>query len=332
VSGGLVAVALQIKLTAAVVVPALAVELLFGTPAATRTSWLREAAWALTIWGGTAAGVFAGLVATFGAVPLGILWGTHFSTQMLTHAGGSLGLALWPRLLWCAHPEAFWGTVAALVVLVWRRHWRRLAFPLVWLFTVALVHVCHRPWWPFYYLHFAVPLAWLSGYGIAELFRVAWANAAGRAFRVRLQTYGCLAGGSLLLALVTAYGGDRLWSEAERIHSLPRVEESGLVAKMRQYADRTRWVYTRETIYPFHAGLLVVPELAVLSKKRFWSGQITDEQIWATVRRYRPEQLLLDGRPREPTVQDVVKANYTPVYQDGVNVLYVANELVQDQE
>ena len=176
-----------------------------------------------------------------------------------------------------------------------------------------------------------MPLAWLSGYGIAELFGLAWAKAADWTLRGRFLAYGCLAAATLLLALVTAYGGDRLVSEVKRIRDLPRVQESALVAKMRLYADRTRWVFTRETIYVFHAGLIVVPELGVLSRKRFWSGQITDEQIWAMVKRYRPEQLLLAGEPLEPGITDFVEAGYSLVYRGEGLALYVAKSLVMNE-
>ncbi len=329
-SGGLLAAALQIKLTAAVVVPALAVEILLGAEGLTRGSRVREAVRALGIWVGSVAGAYLGLVAALGTVPPDVLWASHFSAQTLVHAGGSPGLPFWSRL-WFEHVEAVWAAGAGLLILAWRRDWRRLAFPLVWLFTVALIHAHHRPWWPYYYLHFAVPLAWLSGYGIAELFGLAWAKAADWTLRGRFLAYGCLAAATLLLALVTAYGGDRLVSEVKRIRDLPRVQESALVAKMRLYADRTRWVFTRETIYVFHAGLIVVPELGVLSRKRFWSGQITDEQIWAMVKRYRPEQLLLAGEPLEPGITDFVEAGYSLVYRGEGLALYVAKSLVMNE-
>lgn len=325
-SGGLLAAALQIKLTAAVVAPALALEILLGAQGLSRASRLKEAVRALGIWGGSVVAAYLGLVAALGTVPLDVVWASHFSAQTLAHAGGSSGLPFWPRL-WFDHVEAVWAAGAGLLVLAWRRDWRRLAFPLVWLVTVTLIHLHHRPWWPYYYLHFAVPLAWLSGYGVAELFRVAWAKAGERSLRGRLLAYGCLGAATLLLALVMAYGGDRLLSEVERIRELPRVQENALVAKMRQYADRTRWVYTRQTIYPFHAGLIVVPELAVLPFKRFWSGQITDQQIWATVKRYRPEQLLLADGPLDAGISEFVEAGYTRVYQDGEHALYVAKSL-----
>jgi 4-amino-4-deoxy-L-arabinose transferase-like glycosyltransferase len=325
-SGGVFAAALQIKLTAAVAAPALAVEILLAAQGLTKAGRVREAARALGIWVGSVAGVYLGLAAVLGTVPLDVLWASHFSAQTREHAGESLGLPFW-SLLWFYHVEAVWAAGVGLLLLIWRRHWRRLAFPLVWLLTVMLIHLEHRPWWSYYYLHFALPLAWLSGYGVAELLRVAWVKAADRTFHARFLAYGCLGVATLLLALVMAYGGGRLIAEVERIWAVPRVEESTLVAKMRQYADRTRWVYTQETIYPFHAGLTVVPELAVMPRKRFWSGQISKEQILATVKQYRPEQILLDSGPLDPGMREFVESGYRVVYQDWDHCLYVAKSL-----
>jgi 4-amino-4-deoxy-L-arabinose transferase-like glycosyltransferase len=329
-SGGVFAAALQIKLTSAVVGPALAVEILLRAQGLTKASRVREATRALGIWGGSVVVVYLGLAAALGTVPLGVLWASHFSAQTLAHTGESPGLHFLAPL-WFDHIEAVWSAGAGLLLLVWRRDWRRMAFPLVWLLTVMLVHLEHRPWWSYYYLHFALPLAWLAGYTVAELLRLTWAMPADRALWVRLQTYGCTGFASLLLALVMAYGGERLIAEVERIRELPRVEESTLVAKMRQYADRTRWVYARHNIYAFHAGLTVVPELAVLPRKRFWSGQITNEQIWATVKRYRPEQLLLGDGSLDAGISEFVETSYILVYQEGGHALYVAKSLMVNE-
>jgi hypothetical protein len=283
-SGGMLAAALQIKPTAAVVAPALAAEILLGTQGLPRANQVRETARALGIWCTCMAGAYLGLAAALGTVPPDVLWGSHFSTRTLAHAAGSPSVPFWSCLR-VDHVDAIWTAAAGVFLLICRRAWNQLTFPLVWLCTVTIFHLHHRPWWPCYYLHFAVPLAWLSGCGIAELFQIAWAKDAERTWRARFLTFGRLGAASLLLATVTAYGGRRLVSDVESIRELPRAHESRLLAKMRQYAARTRWVYTQETVYPFHAGLIVVPELAVLPRKRFWSGQITNEQIWATIKR-----------------------------------------------
>lgn len=70
----------------------------------------------------------------------------------------------------------FWIPAAVGVTVIgWRRQWDLLV-PVVLLATVMLVHLWHRPYWPYYRLHFAIPLAWLGGMGIVEWFRALWSE------------------------------------------------------------------------------------------------------------------------------------------------------------
>lgn len=121
-------------------------------------------------------------------------------------------------------------------------------------------------------------------------------------------------------------GADRLGAELSRIRQLPAIESSDLVATMRSHAPNTRWAFARQSIYPFHAGLSVPPELAVLPRKRFWSGQTDDKAIWAAVRRYRPEQILIGPEGPDPSTRAFLEAGYTRIYQDGLSALYVAGK------
>lgn len=92
---------------------------------------------------------------------------------------------------------------------------------------------------------------------------------------------------------------------------------------MRFSARHSRFVYTRSTIYAFHAGLVVIPELAVLPKKRFWSRQINNEKIWNIVKGYRPEELLLSDDSLDPQVSNWIASEYVRAYFDGKFSLYV---------
>lgn len=77
----------------------------------------------------------------------------------------------------------------------------------------------------------------------------------------------------------------------------------------------------------FHGGLLLIPDLAVLPDNRFWSGRINHVQVWETVRRYRPEQILLIEEV-DPDTQDFLNTNYVKIYEDTDHRLYVARALV----
>ncbi|HOR73084.1 MAG TPA: hypothetical protein PLY00_17645 [Verrucomicrobiota bacterium] len=330
-SGAVLAVALQIKLTAAVAAPALTIELLLGRGAGGCMPRLWARLRGMGQWTASLVCCYAGIGALVGQVPPEVLWASHFSEAVRSAAADTPAVPYWLGL-WTDYREVLCGAGISLLVLGWQGQWQTLRFPVVWLLTAALVHAAHRPYWCMYNLHFAVPLGWLTGCGIAEQFRLGKVNLAETAVAAHRIGFVSVMGGCVLLAALVTYGGERLWSEATRIRQSSRVRDSVLVAQMRRHAGRTHWVYTRETIYPFHAGLPVLPELAVLPTKRFWSGQITDEQIWTTVMRYWPEQLLLTDADLTSGARQFIESGYNLVYRERALALYVRKDLAPERD
>src|SRR5207247_689680 len=82
-------------------------------------------------------------------------WNSHFSR-------GTIELATKPfsPRIFLEHPEGLLGLGASLCIVLGSGDWRRMVFPFVSLWTIAAIHAVHRPYWYYYYLHFAVPLAW----------------------------------------------------------------------------------------------------------------------------------------------------------------------------
>lgn len=61
-----------------------------------------------------------------------------------------------------------------------------------------------------------------------------------------------------------------------------------------------------------------------MPRKRFWSGQITQAEILALLKRYHPEQLLLDDRHlANEEMACFVSDNYALMGQDAGLALYV---------
>lgn len=96
---------------------------------------------------------------------------------------------------------------------------------------------------------------------------------------------------------------------------------------MIEYRRRTKWVFSRGSIYAFHAGLPTIPELAVIPAKRIWSGRLTETKILSILEQYRPEQLLLEKWRKPPEWREFIKLNYTPAFEDEQYVLYVSNAI-----
>jgi hypothetical protein len=136
-----------------------------------------------------------------------------------------------------------------------------------------------------------------------------------------------LAGLCILAALGLAVAEGRLEGSVKSMRNSPKIADSKVIAK-KEYAGRTHWSYAQPVIYPFHAGLLVPPELAVVMPKRFWSGQITTEQIVDTCRRYKPEQILLYTARISTPWESLLRQSYSSVYHDNELTLYISNSIL----
>ncbi len=325
ISGLILAFALEIKLTAALFAPALGLELAILTLARSKAGRIVKLARNGAIWGGS---VLGGLVLLELALGPGSrqAYASHFSTLSQAAAAEVRQLAFtFGDLL--RYRQALVALAAALSVAAWRRHWRTLAFPLALFATALAVHLVHRPFWPYYYLHFAVPVAWLTGYAVGELWKAALDTARRATPRLSLWGAGLALAAALLSAGVVAYAGVTLASETKKIRGVRRVDADPLVAAMKAAAPGTQWVYTRATMYAFHAKLRVIPELALMPRKRFWSGQITPAGILAQVKRYRPEQLLLDDRDMaDAEMARFVGEHYRPSTRDSALTLWLKAE------
>lgn len=322
ISGSILAFALEIKLTAALLAPALGLELAILTLARSKAGRIAKLARNGAIWGGSFLCVWVLLELALGPGSRQA-YASHFSTLGQAAAAEVRQLAFtFGDLL--RYRQALVALAAALGLAVWRRHWRPLAFPLALFATALVVHLVHRPFWSYYYLHFAVPVAWLTGYAVGELWKAALDAVRRTTPRLSLCGAGLALAAALLSAGVASYTAVTLASETAKIRGVRRADADPLVAAMKASAPGTQWIYTRATMYAFHAKLRVIPELALMPRKRFWSGQITRAGILALVKRYRPEQLLLDDRDMaDAEMARFVGEHYRPSTRDAGLTLWL---------
>lgn len=203
--------------------------------------------------------------------------------------------------------------------------WKTLLPPLVFLLTVIVVHLFHRPWWYYYYLHFEV--AWAMLAAVAGTFLVK------RFSSLLSQELGgkgigfaaCLAA----LSLFVTGGTMDVLDNISYLGRLKKMEESPLVEQMRKYRNETRWIFTKNHFCAFQAGLPIPPNLLLLVKKRFWSGQITEEEVLNEVRGIQPEQLLLsrDRELKDENWRNFIAEDYVKIISSDNWVLYVYKRL-----
>jgi 4-amino-4-deoxy-L-arabinose transferase-like glycosyltransferase len=328
-SGAVMGLALEIKLTAVMVLPAVLVEIALASWEGGRGLRQRRLLSSALEWIAACGIVFAVVALLWGRGSLGASWRSHTVTQPVPGLSSAADFRFTLDMP-LDHLECIIAAAVALVMLGRQKRWRELSFPLVLLLTAVAVHAVHRPWWGYYYLHFAVPLAWLAGLAASELLKGISGCLKTRNSRAASRATWKWVGLCALLALALALAEARLEGTIRAIRRAPRASDSVVLAKMKQYADRTRWVYVQPVIYPFHAGLAVPPELAVVMLKRYWSGQITPEQIVETCRRYKPEQLLLYRSRVGSEWKELLQSSYQTAYQDTNHVLYVSKEILAE--
>lgn len=208
------------------------------------------------------------------------------------------------------------GAGMSLILIPISRNLRSVAFPLLLLFTAASVHTLYAPYWDYYCIHFAIPLSWLSASALLSLHGLVrpmlrWPIS--DVLKVLVIHFAF----SLLLSSLVVLGASRLIFSVRQVRLEPQLQQSRLLSRMLAYSDRTCWVYeTTPGIFAFHAKLTLIPELAVLPLKRYWSGQITQNDVWSLIKSYCPEQLLLKEEIPD-SFKDFVTKNYFLDYEEN---------------
>lgn len=213
-----------------------------------------------------------------------------------------------------------------------------LVFPCSLLMLAGIVHLIHRPWWEYYILHFAVPLAMLAGAGVDGVVRRlrasrdALPDAAGDspspAKPVPLAVYGLA-----ILALWLSFEAERVGRQLVAIRAIGfSIKESAIVEKLNQHKDKVEWLYARHPIYSFATGVCVIPELTVLARKRFWANEISDDSILETIRQQRPDALVLQPETElgRAEWQEFLSRYYDLAVVEGTHSLYFAKGILSD--
>ncbi len=278
---------------------------------------LREA----LVWCGAVLAAFGVIAVVFyRGGTLAVFWVSHFSrATRAAVAPGGYGFR--PETL--LNDLALLAPAAAGVALIgWKRR-SDLLFPVVLLATAFAIHLWHRPYWYYYGLHFAIPLAWVGAVGIVEWFRAIWRLDLGASLATKLRAgIGWLVW-SIFVSLVLTLAPEKAWNEWLRLSAAVPAMENQNVAELRKNAAQTHWVFTDRVVYAFWAGLPVPPELAVIPSKRIWSGQISKAQIVECLERYRPEQILLQSDwETKFGLSEYMQAHYQSDSANGLNGLY----------
>jgi hypothetical protein len=187
-----------------------------------------------------------------------------------------------------------------------------LIFPVAWLVLTLLVFGIHRPWWSYYFVHNAIPMCWLGSIGFVFLLQKVYARQS-LGFRILALLFGVGAIGWM---------GTRVFLQIKSIQDSPQIFSSLLLKQIQKIEPPARFIYSVEPIYSFQSGIPFPPALAVVSRKRFWSGQMTFDRLIQDIEKARPEVMILANDGQESALEELVFTKYQLKYEDSSYRLY----------
>jgi hypothetical protein len=211
----------------------------------------------------------------------------------------------------------------------------------VWLGLTLVVFPMHKPWWAYYYVHNSLPLCLCAACGVGFVIDRLWASPGGkmppstagkmpaatlkegqrrvRVFRARKAVMV----GVMIYALGTiAWMGGRVYLQVDGIRHAPKLYASLVLKEIERFKPFTTFMFTDQPVYSFHSGIPVPPHLAIISLKRFWTGDMTNARLVEELKSTRPGLMLLANDTRELPFQELLDKEYRLVYQDDANRLY----------
>jgi hypothetical protein len=246
-------------------------------------------------------------------------WSSHFRAGPSTDYGSLQDHPFdWSILLknWDA---TIAGAIGVRTCLQRRRRCPLVTIPVAWLALMLLVFAVHKPWWSYYYVHLAIPLSWCAAIGAESAWQ--WHR------RVRHT------GLSVVLAAfaICAAGwmAARVYFQISAIRHSPRTYSALVLDEITRMRGLTRFMYTDDPIYSFHAGIPLPPDLAVLPLKRFWSGNMSNARLAAELEDIKPEVILVRNSGSAVPFQELLDTTYRVVYQDADHRLYATRSVAK---
>jgi hypothetical protein len=229
------------------------------------------------------------------------------------------------RYLWY-HEEALIGAALGIACLVLRRQWTALAGLAAMLLVSIGIHLNYKPYWYYYYVHIAIPASALSAYGLVSCLEVILRRG-GLLFQRRpgVVAAGAIAGVALVVTAAGVFGVPRFRTQWQALQLVERLQDSPLMAAIRTHSPSHSTLFSRRPILYFHSRLAPIPDLALLVKKRFWSGDLSEQSLVTKIIAGKPDLLHLDRRHYPPTspINAFLQGGYTMVWNQDADEVWV---------
>jgi 4-amino-4-deoxy-L-arabinose transferase-like glycosyltransferase len=103
-----------------------------------------------------------------------------------------------------------------------------------------------------------------------------------------------------------------------------------IVALIRNFANKTHYLFTDRPMYAFRSQVPVYPGLAVITEKRYATGEPSQEEITSILEVTKPEQIIL-SRFNLPAVNEYMRTrNYVRIDNSPRSRHYVMQKIYQD--
>ncbi|MCD6353564.1 MAG: glycosyltransferase family 39 protein [Proteobacteria bacterium] len=284
IASGLAAgISLMIKLTSALFLPGLGLEILYRVWKNSPADRFRRLIITVLCWGFPILFVVGVTILFFPGMSVDQLLVPHFSKVVYEASDPSMKFSI---SLWLS--SFFYLLLPACIGVVLRGLSGRLftlRLPLFWFGTVFVAHYLHRPFWGYYFLHFAIPIAWLAAVGFKELFHHT-NEAFEKAHISALYRHIWIIILSITFVLTFTKGGYYCLQQWQSIRSSQKIHESVMVKVLQKYKSRIHWVYSQRLCFPFYARVKIPPELVVLSFKRRTVMHWTQQDIIRILEHY----------------------------------------------
>ena len=225
-------------------------------------------------------------------------------------------------------PTMFLALLGSLLVIRYQR-WLVL-YLIAWSGIAYLLLSYHFPVWYHHSLLMTIPAAMLAACTLGEVghwlkdFYLSRNVSIGRGLIMVIVTIGAI------LIVTSQVSSIRKLLSIRSLFIDSRVPVSSpqyqLVDNMIQHAPQTQWVITDQPMYAFRANLLVPPHLAVISRKRIVTGNLTEQEILNSIHKWEPEQVFLT-RFEWPLIENYLEENYRVVFSYSEKKLYLRNDL-----
>lgn len=282
-SAGLMAVSAQIKLFSALLIPVVLTYIMIPLRREPKTNIRGNYLGILTYWLGTFCAVFVIITLMFFNLNIPLFWQQLFQPHLNRLFPEKTGLSIIAEMTFADYDIvllAFTG-----IILFFKQKKKELFLPVAWLVLICIIFSFYRPLWYHYYPLVSIPLCWLAGNSFSEFFRMQ----INRDFPMRKNFP--RSSPVILLVLSILLLPLKYGRMLESINGRTTIQEKNLVNFISEY--KGSWIVTDRPMFAFYCGLLVPPEIALISNKRLYSRNFSDRYLNRILKTYKPNLLLL---------------------------------------